>query len=220
MIQKFTLFVLAMISMVQVWSQGNQVTSDPAAKKVLDAVSAQFKKFKAVQASFTLKVEDAKGKLQGSKKGTISMKGPKYRVSITGQEIFCDGKSIWTFDKSSNEVTLTTLDPNGNGLTPQKMFTNFYDKDFLYKLNGEKKEGARSLQEIELTPTDKSKNFFKVYLWIDKKLSAIYSTSILEKSGNRFSYTMNTLNGNAKITDDLFVFDKSKYPGVELVDLR
>ena len=27
------------------------------------------------------------------------MKGPKYRVNITGQEIFCDGKDVWTYDK-------------------------------------------------------------------------------------------------------------------------
>lgn len=148
------------------------------------------------------------------------MKGAKYRVSITGQEIFCDGKNVWTFDKAANEVSLTTLDPNGTGLTPQKMFTNFYDKDFLYKLNGEKKDGNRTLLEIELTPTDKNKNFFKVYLWIDKKLNTIYSTSILEKSGNKFSYTMNTMNGNANLADALFAFDKTKYPGVEVVDLR
>lgn len=211
----------ALVQFVQSNAQTTSLgSSDPAAKKVLDAVSAQFKKFKTVQAAFTLKVEDAKGKLQGSKKGTVSMKGAKYRVSITGQEIFCDGKNVWTFDKSANEVSLTTLDPSGSGLTPQKLFTNFYDKDFLYKLNGEKKEGSRSLMEIELTPTDKNKNFFKVYLWIDKKLNTIYSTSILEKSGNRFSYTMNTMKGNANLSDALFAFDKTKYPGVEVVDLR
>ncbi len=42
------------------------------------------------------------------------------------------------------------------------MFTNFYDKDFLYKLNGETKQGNKTLQEIELTPVDKTKSFFKV----------------------------------------------------------
>ena len=39
--------------------------SDSEAKKVLDAVSAKFKTFKSVKASFTLKIENAAGKVQG-----------------------------------------------------------------------------------------------------------------------------------------------------------
>jgi hypothetical protein len=37
--------------------------NDPDAKKVLDGLSAKLKSFKAIQSGFTLKVEDAKGKL-------------------------------------------------------------------------------------------------------------------------------------------------------------
>lgn len=199
---------------------GNAQGSDPAAKKILDAVSSKFKTFKGIQSTFTLKVEDGKGKVQGIKKGTVYMKGPKYRVNITGQDIYCDGKNIWTYDPASNEVTITSLDPSGSSITPQKLFTNFYDKDFLYKLNGEKKEGNKTLQEIEMTPVDKTKAFHKVYVLVDKKTNTIYSTKVMEKNGNKYSYTVNTMNGNAPVTDATFVFDKKKFPGVEEVDLR
>jgi outer membrane lipoprotein carrier protein len=198
------------------FSQGN----DPAAKKVLDAVSKKFKSYKAVQSTFTLQVEDSRGKVQGVKKGTVYVKGPKYRVNITGQEIYSDGTSVWTYDREANEVTITQLDPSGSGITPQKLFTSFYDKDFLYKLNGEKKQGNRMLQEIEMTPVDKTKAFHKVYLLVDKKNQTIYSTRVLEKNGNKYSYTVNSLNGKAPVSDDVFVFNKAKYPGVEEVDLR
>lgn len=219
--KQFALTLVALFAIQTGFGQNNSLgKSDPAAKTLLDAVSAKFKTFKAVQAIFNLKAEDAKGKVQGNKKGTVFMKGNKYRVTITGQEIFCDGKTIWTFDKSANEVTITLLDQTGGAITPQKLFTNFYDKDFLYKLNGEKKEGARILQEVELTPTDKTRNFHKVYLLIDKKNKTIYNTKILEKSGNVYNYTVNSLNGNAAVTDQTFVFDKAKYPGVEVIDLR
>ncbi len=60
------------------------VDNDPAAKKILDGVSAKFKTYKAVQALFTLKVEDGKGKLQGNQKGSVSMKGNKYKVTLAG----------------------------------------------------------------------------------------------------------------------------------------
>ena len=197
------------------------VTSDPAAKKVLDEVSAKFKTYKSVQAAFALKNEDAKGKVLDNKKGTVSMKGAKYRVSLVGgAEIFCDGSNIWTYDKGANEVTITKIDPSASSITPQKLFTNFYDKDFLYKLNGEKKEGGKTLLEIEMTPVDKTKTFHKVFLLVDKTSKTIYSTRILDKSGTKISYTVSSMNGKATLADNLFVFDKSKYPGVEEVDLR
>ena len=196
--------------------------SDPAAKKILDAVSTKFKTFKAVQATFTFQSEDNKGGVLGTKKGTASMKGPRYRVSFagTGQEVYCDGTNIWTYDKGANEVTITKPDNSANTITPQKIFSNFYDKDFLYKLNGEKIVNKKSVQEIEMTPVDKTKPFHKVYLLVDKQNKTLYSTRVLDKSGNVTVYTINTLNGSANLADNLFVFDKNKYPGVEVIDLR
>lgn len=197
-----------------------QGSNDPAAKKILDAVSAKFKTFKTVQAKFVLSIENAAGKSVGNKTGSVYMKGNKYRISVTGQEIFCDGTNVSTYDKSTNEVTITRLDPSVNTLTPQKLFTNFYDKDFLYKLNGEKTIKGKKVQEIELTPTDKSKPFFKVLLYVDKASNVINSAKLFEKTGNRFTYAVSGMSPNAAITDAQFVFDSSKYPGVEVVDLR
>ncbi len=148
------------------------------------------------------------------------MKGAKYRVSLPGQEIFCDGSTIYTYDKTANEVTVSKVDPTANAITPQKLFTNFYDKDFLYKLNGEKKVGAKTIQEIEMTPIDKSKSFHKVLVYVDKGAQTINSTKVLEKNGNRYTYTVSSLNGNANVSDAQFAFDKKNYPGVEEVDLR
>jgi len=194
--------------------------NDPAAKQILDGVSAKFKTFSSVQAGFSYKVEDANGKTMSSKKGTVWMKGSKYRVSFGGQEIFSDGKTVWNYDKSTNEVTINDVDASSGSLTPQKLFTDFYDKDFLYILNGEKKSGNKTLQEIEMTPTDKSKNFHKVYLQVDKDARTIYSTKVLENGGNRYTYTVSTMKTNSPVADNQFSFDKSKYPGVEEVDLR
>lgn len=214
--KKIYLSVAFVVVLISGFAQGN----DPAAKQILDAVSAKFKTFKAVHATFTLQIEDAKGKSQGTKKGSVDMKDQKYHVSITGQEIFSDGKTIWTLDRGANEVTITQADASGSGFTPQKLFTSFYDKDFLYKLNGEKKLGAKTLQEIEMTPVDKTKAFHKLYLLVDKKAETVYSTKVLEKNGNKYSYTINSFTVNSSLSDDLFEFDKSKFPGVEEVDLR
>lgn len=214
--KKIFIFIAIITASFSGFTQAN----DPAAKKILDAVSAKFKTFKGVQASFTLKNEDASGKALGVKKGTVSMKGNKYRAILAGQEIICDGATVWTYDKAANEVTINKVNNDASTITPQKLFTNFYDKDFLYKLNGEKKEGKKTLQEIELTPVDKTKQFHKVYLQVDKATQTLYSTKVLDKQQNKFIYTVNSMNGKAVLPDATFTFDKSKYPGVEEVDLR
>jgi outer membrane lipoprotein carrier protein len=219
--KKIIISILFLSGLIAAKAQDNSVgKNDPDAKKVLDQLSAKMKTFKSLQADFTLRIENAAGKVEGSKKGTVYLKGVQYHISITGQEIFCDGKNSWTYDKSTNEVTINKVDPTVKTITPEKFFTNFYDKDFLYKLNGDVKQGDKNLQEIELTPVDKTKNFYKVYLYIDKKAKTIYSLKSLEKNGTKDIITVDKLNGNTVISDDLFVFNKAKYPGVEEVDLR
>ena len=216
-------FLAVLISVFTIISSNAQAPkgmgkSDADAKKILDQVSAKFKAYKSVQAQFVLKIENATGKSLGNKSGNVFMKGTKYRISASGQEIFSDGSNIWTYEKAANEVTINKIDPTANSITPQKLFTNFYDKDFLYKLNGVVKEGGKNLQEIELTPIDKSKPFFKVLVYVDK--STIYTTKVFEKTGNRYTYSINNMKTNTAIIDDTFVFDAKKYPGVEVVDLR
>src|SRR5450432_4687334 len=208
-------FLCTFLGIVACFSQG----SDPAAKKILDQASAKIKSYKSIQVVFTLQLQDGQGASQGTKKGTVNMKGNKYVVLITGQEIYCDGKTIWTYDKSANEVTITKVDPNSTTLSPQRLFTNMYDKDFLYKVNGEQKMGAKTVVEIEMTPIDKNQNFHKIYLYIDKKTKLPSSGKMLDKSSNRYLYTINSLNGNVNLTDASFIFDKSKHPGVEEVNL-
>lgn len=198
----------------------SQGKNDPEAKAILDNVSKKFKSFTSVMATFNQKLEDAKGKVMGNKAGTVYMKGGKYKVVISDQEIYSDGINTWTYNKSTNEVMITKVDNSANAITPQKIFTDFYDKDFLYKLNGEKKTGAKTIQEIELTPTDKSKPFYKVFVFVDKVAKTVTSTRILEKNGSRHIYTINTFNTKSSLTDAQFVFNKAKYPGVEEVDLR
>ena len=212
----FTLLLAASAAFVA----SAQTKNDPDAKKILDAVSAKFRTYKSPQATFTYTVENAQGKALSTQKGTVTMKGSKYRVTIPGMEIFSDGKTNWNYDKNANEVTVKDVDAASGELTPQKLFTNFYDRDFLYKLNGEKKVAGKTVQEIELTPTNKNRPFHKVYLLVDKATKTLYSARILEKNGNLYSYTITSFKPTVAVTDAQFVFNKAKYPGVEVVDLR
>jgi chaperone LolA len=194
--------------------------SDPKAKTVLDGVSNKFKSLKTVVANFILKVEGANNSVSDSKKGTVYLKGAKYKVTLPGQEIISDNKTSWTYAKDVNEVTINNVDQSSGAMTPAKLFTNFYDKDYLYKLEAETKEKGKVLQNVELTPTDKSKTIFKVIVSVDKKSQSIAKMRVFEKNGNHYTYEITNFTPNTNLNDATFTFDAKNYPGVEVVDLR
>ena len=214
----FSTLLLGCLCFTAAQAQKAATKNDPDAKKLLDAISAKFKTYKSVQSNFILKIENAAGKNLGTKAGKVFMKGSKYRISFPGQEVYSDGSNVWTHDVPSKEVTITKLDAGSSSITPQKLFTNFYNKDFYYKMNDAEKVGAVMMKVIELTPTDKTKPFHKVLLYVSN--NSIVSTKIFEKTGNRYTYSTSSLKPNLPIAETTFVFDAKKNPGVEVVDLR
>jgi len=209
------LCVVALCSIVQpAFAQ-----SDAKAKTILEAVSKKINGLKSLKANFALHLLSANGKTKQTKKGSFFMKGPKYRVSLGEQEIICDNKTVWTYVKAANEVQVSNYNPNDQTLSPTKLFTNFYDKEYKYKYIGTRKVGGKNCNIIELVPTGSGKQFSKVELAVDQS-NTIVGGNVYEKNGNQYRYEVSGFTPNAAIADAQFTFDKKKYPGVEVVDLR
>jgi outer membrane lipoprotein-sorting protein len=205
----FSIFSLSMVA------QG-----DAKAKSVLDNVSKKVKTLKSLKANFSITISGAKNAKPQTKSGNVYMKGDKYYVSLSGQEIYCDTKTIWTYMKESNEVQVTSFDPNENSFTPSKLFTNFYDKEYSYKYAGEQTIGGKKVDVIHLTPINKSKQYSKIELFVDKANSVVAGGKMYEKNGNVYSYSVSGYTPNPALTDNMFVFDTKKHPKVDVVDLR
>ncbi|MFL9483016.1 LolA family protein [Chitinophagaceae bacterium LWZ2-11] len=188
--------------------------NDPEAKKILDGVSAKVKSAKAITASITLKSITSKGKANGTKTGTLSIKGEKYLLKQGKTEITCDGSKVYNYD-GNKTITVTTVEENGSTLSPQKLLSGSYDKDFTYKVVSTK----GGFYEIEMKPIDKRKNFQTVNLFVDKAKSLITKALIVDKSNNSTELAISNVNLNANVADNLFVFTKGRYPtDVEILD--
>ena len=194
--------------------------SDPRAKTILDAVSRKFKSFKTVTADFTLKVENRDNKVLDTRKGIIYFEGSKYQIRLDNQEIICDGKTTWTYSKETNEVQINNYRPDNSTISITKLFTNFYDKEFLYKLNRVIRENGRLVQVIEMTPLDKTKPFFKVLLQIDKLKRILVQAKIFNKDGHNNVIELSRFSPNLPISYQMFSFNMKTHPKVEVVDLR
>ncbi|HRO41544.1 MAG TPA: outer membrane lipoprotein carrier protein LolA [Flavipsychrobacter sp.] len=212
---------LLILSVVAICSMAEPVIAqtDSKAKAILESVSKKINGLKSLKANFALHLMSANGKTKQSKKGTFFMKGEKYRVALGDQEIICDNKTVWTYVKAANEVQVSNYNPNEQTISPTKLFTNFYDKEYKYKYMGTKTFNGKSVDMIELLPLTKGKQFSKVELAVDKS-NTIVGGNVFEKNGNQYRYEVSGFTPNANVSDALFSFDAKKYPGVEVVDLR
>ncbi|GAB4045829.1 LolA family protein [Spirosoma litoris] len=191
---------------------------DKRAQEILDAMSKSYKALKSYQASFTYTSTGAGAK--DAYKGDLAIKNEKFRLLLGGQEVFTDGKVMYTYVKETNEVNVQDYDASGNGeLNPTQIYT-IYKRGFDYKFVKEQKQGGRTLEVIELTSNRPKSPVATVQLSVDKADKSIRNWLIVNKDGKRETYTITKFTPNVNLPDSYFVFDKSKYPGVEVVDLR
>ena len=191
---------------------------DTKAIALLDEVSAQTKACKSIKADFTYTMENKQSKVNESKSGTLLLSGYKYRLKAAGQEVICDGKTIWTFLKESNEVQINDLDNKDESLTPSKLLSN-YNTNYKSKLLKDRASDDPLDQSIELIPNI-IKNFTKAILVVDKVKKQVKSFILYDKSGNTFTYKITKYQTDLPVTPADFTFDKTKFPGVEINDMR
>lgn len=208
--KQFFILFIALLGLGKIVTAQN----DPNAKKILDGVSAKVKTFKGITASFSIKSITSKGKANGGSTGNISIKGKKYFLKQGKVEIVCDAVKTYRFD-GAKTITIASVEESNQTLSPQNFLSNFYDKDFTYKLIS----STGNFHEIELVPNDKKKNFQKVNIFIDKAKNMITKAKVIDKSNNIIEFSLSNLNTNATIADNLFVFNRGKYPAdAEVLD--
>jgi outer membrane lipoprotein-sorting protein len=217
---------LILITVIPAFAQ-----KDAAAKAILNKVSEKYRTYDAIKTDFIFTLENAQAGIKETQNGTLiaRSKSNKFKVSLYSpaasgkpdvtQEIICDGRTQWTYLKKDKEVQVNNANNSGEGLNPAQVFT-IYEHGYKYIYNGENKVGGKIYQEIDLTPEDIKKQFFKVRLQIDKAKKQIYSALVFDKNGNRYTYTLKSFVPNIPAPDNIFVFDTKAHKGVEVVDLR
>ncbi len=194
---------------------------DAKAKAILAEVSKKYKSYKYIKTNFSFTLNNPGANVKETQQGTLYVKvnSNKYKVAMTNQELYSDGKTQWTYLKRDKEVQVSNVDNNSDGINPAKIFT-VYESGFKYVYAGEKKVGGKTLQMIDLTPTDSKKSIFKIRLAIDKAAKQIASAELFNKNGNTYMYDVKSFAPNSNIAETTFAYDPKLHPGVEVVDLR
>lgn len=210
---------LVLLLLISCYSGLTFAQQDAFAKKLLDQVSKKYDGYKTVQADFSFQVNQIDAE-NYSDAGVMYMNKPlkQYKIVLKDQELISDGKSVWSILKEEKEVQVTDADNSTSSIGPNNIFT-FYKTGFKYVSMDDERLKGEVLQVIELSPIDTKKNYFKIKLRINQN-KHIHDVLIFDKSGAKYTYTINSLFVNHKLDPSTFKFEKSKYPSFEVVDLR
>jgi outer membrane lipoprotein-sorting protein len=207
---------LVLVTLLSV-SNLNAQDQDPKAKVILDDISKTTKSYKTITTDYSLIITNKDKKQTDKQTGKIQVKGTKFRLEIPGNSILCDGKTVWTFNKEANEVSIKNYEPSADdALDPTKIFT-MYENGYKYKFD--KEEAGLTIINLYPSVKPEKKKFHTIKLFVDKPKKQVKKMIMLMKDGGTQTYELKTLTPNLDILENQFVFD-SKACKCEVIDER
>lgn len=207
---------------VTAFSQENLVDiKDPKAKAILDKISSQLEGYKSLEMDFELAIE-FQGMPAEKQKGKIIQQGKKYFVDMDIQSVYSDGKSLWLYMKKNKEVQWNDADAAAESgfMDPTSLINLYKTGEYGYAITGEKVEDGKTIQSIEFKPLDRDSPYSKMRLIVLKGSNTVKSMKVFSKDGSSYTLNINNIKPNLDYPANTFVFDKSKFPGVHIEDLR
>ena len=193
--------IVALLLSMAVYSQ-----NAAQARKILDKTAAVVGRKEGASADFSISGKHANAS------GTISIKGNKFNARTSQAIVWYDGKTQWTYLKSSGEVNISTpTEAQQQSMNPYK-FINIYKNGF--KLGMKNVSGG---WQIHLYATNQKRTIKEMYITISKNY---LPQTIKMRQSNGWS-TIKVSNFKAKnLSDATFKFNAKDYPHAEIIDLR
>lgn len=213
--KKFAILMILAVMAVA----ANAQNVDGGANELMKKVSLQYQKYNTLQFHYTLKTTKD-DKTLGVSEGDFYLKGNKYKTNFAGVQYFCDGVSIWSYDKSANEVSIYEYDPDDdqNLMNPQRILKD-WSAQFRAKFIRDEFQNNVQYSIVDLTPKT-AQSYYRIRVYIGKTSLKIAKVMVYEKDNTVYTYNIEQFKSDIPLDDKLFVFDKTKHPGVEVNDMR
>ena len=202
-VQRVILFLFA----VTIYTNANSQSSSQT-RKILDRTAQVVGRADGASANFT--ISSAK---MGKTSGTIAIKGNKFHARTPQAMVWFDGKTQWSYMKSTNEVNIST--PSRS----QQISMNPYTFINMYKAGYRLSHRVRGNNyEVHMVAQNKNNGIPEMYIYINKRT---YSPSQVKiKQGGSWT-VINISNFKAKnLPNSTFVFRSKDLPSAEVIDLR
>jgi len=216
----FTLLILWCVTFLFSQPQGKNPPAhlDGGAAEVLDSISKKYKKYKTIKIDYTYKLEKNE-KVVEKVKGNMMIKGDKYYLLFDKQEYYCNGTTMWNYQKEIEEISIFEYEEDSDlFLNPIKLLSG-WKKKFRAKFIREDIENEKKIILIDVIPI-KQDSFYKIRIFVDKAKIDIIRFTVYEEKNTTYTYAFDKFVVNTEIDDSKFELNPTDYPNAEINDMR
>ncbi len=180
------------------------------AGKLVGQVKSKLASAPSVDVVFT--INGGEGPVQGS----ATMAKDRYFLSTPVLTVWYDGRTQWTYLKSTDEVSIT--EPTADELIAANPFAILSAASDNYTLR--QLSDSQGRKRVELTPESKMSGISKIVLFIDP--ATYYPRAIVVNfdDGRSVDVVIDKVTAGATKPVSVFRYDKNRFPATEIIDLR
>ena len=149
--------------------------------------------------------------------GEIKTSGGKFTVTLPDVEVWYNGKNLYTYNKKSGETTLITPTSEELSETNPLAYITGAGKNYNVSFSTVKKP---SKYVLELLPKSKNGGIKRITLTLNKANYTPEKIVMEPKNGTPLTAEINSFKSNVSLSANDFEYPKTKYPKVEIIDLR
>ena len=182
--------------------------SAQTAKTVLDKCAAKVTASEGIEADFSMTSAQ-----YGNASGHIAVKDKMFRATTPQVMMWFDGKTLWTYMKNNEEVSVTNpSDAQLQVLNPYN-FVNMYKKGYDYTMTTSDKAFT-----VHLTAKEQTKRVKEMFITIDK--TSYYPSEVKVLQKQKWTTFVISNIARKKLADAEFRFNSKDFPSAEVIDLR
>ena len=211
--KKYIVTCILILLVIPVFSQQKE------AKDILDKVSYSIQNSGSVRFGFDIDVLD-QSQLVGNYQGNINLKGNKFVLETEEVTTWFDGETQWTYNKDNNEVNISNpTEEEIQSINPYALLS-IYKNGYSYKLGNTKNFQGNAVTEIQLKSVNDTQDLDALNIYVNSKNYQLVYLEAKLKDGTHNKITIKDYKNGLNYPDKDFIFDKAKYPNIEVIDLR
>lgn len=188
------------------------------AKDIVKKVKQKYESLESLKADFEQVYNWVLAGETQTLKGTIFLKsGNKYRIETEGQIIVTDGKTVWTYSETNQQVIIDLLSKSGENPLPKDLLFR-YSEEYIPHLAAEEKLDGKKTYILNLVPKDKEAFIKSMKIWVDASSWLTVKIEQVDINDNINTYHVRNIEQNIQLDTSLFTLKIP--PDTEVVDLR
>ena len=180
------------------------------AETLLSKVKTRLSSAPSVEVTFT--INGGEGPVQGS----ATMAADKYFMTTPVLTVWYDGRTQWTFLKSSGEVSIT--EPTADELMASNPFAILSSPADHYTLRmlGD----SQGRKRVEMTPKSKMSGISRIVLFVNPSTSWPSAIVVSFDDGRSVDVVVDNISSGKAVPVGTFRYNSKRFPATEIIDLR